>query len=61
MPDTHDVANVFEDPKVSEMWLTVTDLTGDPTIAKDVIRYLSVALWNLPWATWMALHEAAGE
>ena len=52
-------SDVFEDPRVSEIWLDVSEITDDPTVAKDVINYLAVSLWNLPWDTWTRLHEQA--
>ena len=52
-------SDVFEDPCVSEIWLDVSEITGDPTIAKDVINYLAVTLWNLSWEIWTRLHEQA--
>lgn len=58
--DVAESSDPFEIPAVAEMWAEVAEIVDDPTAAKDAIRYLAGAMWNLPWPVWQQLQEASG-
>ena len=57
--NTNESSDIFENERVSELWLDISELTDDPTVAKQVILECARTLWNLPWATYEQLAKQA--